>query len=98
MSYHNRQPQPEHDASYAARHHFKAEVKGADKKGRYAKSVKHVSGTKGAGLWAHVTAPDVGAEIRCYVDGLGRDIIEVIRTGGESEPERRKLGARFIGR
>jgi len=53
-------------------------------------------GSAASGITGHVRSLNVGAQVDCYVNGEGNDVVEVWRTGGSNGHAHRILIARFI--
>ena len=41
-------------------------------------------GTPKSGIWGHIRGWRIGCRVSCYVDDEGRDVIQVVQTGGSS--------------
>lgn len=53
-------------------------------------------GTKASGISAHIRGWNVGVRVSCYVDGNGRDVIEVRRTAGSNGGGMEECIATFV--
>ena len=48
-------------------------------------------GFMSSGFWGHIRGWNIGVEVSCYVNSKGEDVIEIYKTGGSSQPDRKYL-------